>query len=107
MPCATPSAAMWSAVRPLSPDPMRPHAAIAVLGVLTLAACQDAPKSSSAVNARASAPPKYLETGSRIGTDHPQVHPDLGVMSQSALQDAINDHTGPGYNQIEPIPSPQ
>jgi hypothetical protein len=85
-----------------------PVAVIAVLGILSLAACQDAPKKpAAAATARAAAPPKYIETGSRVPTDHPQVYPDLGVMSQSALQDAIGDHTGPGYNQTGPNPSPQ
>lgn len=88
---------------------MKPIAPILVLSVvLCLAACEATPQKSAAVaNAKAAAPPRYVETGSRISTDHPQVYPDLGVMSQSALQDAINDHTGPGYNQTGPIPSPQ
>lgn len=75
---------------------------------LSLAGCEASPQKPAAVAAaKASAPPKYIETGTRISTDHPQVYPDVGVMSQSALQDAINDHTGPGYNQAGPIPSPQ
>ena len=84
---------------------MRLHVAIAFLSILTLAACQDpAPTSMAANKAKALAPPKYLQTGSRVPTDHPVVTPDLGVMSQGALQDAIGDHTGPGYNQTTPNP---
>lgn len=87
---------------------MQPIAPLLVLSVaLCLASCAAQPKPAAVANAKASAPPKYIETGTRITTDHPQVYPDLGVMSQSALQDAINDHTGPGYNQTGPIPSPQ
>jgi hypothetical protein len=89
---------------------MHPIASLLVLSAAAscLAACEASPqKPANLAAARASAPPKYIETGTRISTDHPQVYPDLGVMSQSALQDAINDHTGPGYNQTGPIPSPQ
>ena len=77
--------------------------------MLALAACEASPppKPPAVAQAKASAPPKYVETGTRLSTDHPQVYPGLGVMSQGALQDAIGDHTGPGYNQAGPVPSPQ
>jgi len=77
------------------------HAVLSLAAILALSACQDAPPKSpqAAAAVRAAAPPKYVETGTRLGTDHPQVYPGLGVMSQGALQDAIGDHTGPGYNQ--------
>ena len=82
---------------------------ISLAALLALSACQDAPPKSpqAAAAVRAAAPPKYVETGTRLGTDHPQVYPGLGVMSQGALQDAIGDHTGPGYNQDGPNRSPQ
>jgi len=81
---------------------------ISLAALLALSACQDAPKSpQTAAAVRAAAPPKYVETGTRLGTDHPQVYPGLGVMSQGALQDAIGDHTGPGYNQDMMNRSPQ
>jgi len=84
------------------------HVVISLAAILVLSGCQDAPKSPQAAAAvRAAAPPKYVETGTRLGTDHPQVYPGLGVMSQGALQDAIGDHTGPGYNQDGPNRSPQ
>ena len=89
---------------------MRFSACIAILGALTLVACEaapQAPKSSAAVQAKALAPPKYIETGTRLTTDHPQVYPGIGVMSQSALQDAEGDHTGPGYNQTGLTRAPQ
>jgi len=77
--------------------------------VLCLAACEAAPqpKTPAVANAKASAPPKYVETGTRLSTDHPQAYPGLGVMSQGALQDAIGDHTGPGYNKDVPGSTPQ
>ena len=79
---------------------------LVVLVALILAACQVQPPKSQAVsNAKTLEPPKYTQTGSRVPTDHPQVTPDVGVMSQGALQDATGDHTGPGYNQT--IPNPQ
>ncbi len=71
---------------------------------LILAACQDQPKSPVVSNAKTLAPPKYTQTGSRVTTDHPIITPDVGVMSQGALQDATGDHTGPGYNQTSPNP---
>jgi hypothetical protein len=74
---------------------------------LLLAACEAPPKPPAAQAAKAAAPPKYVETGSHLPTDHPQVYPDLGVMSQKALQDAVGDHTGPGYNQAVPGSTPQ
>jgi len=74
---------------------------LSLAAMLALSACQDAPPKSpqAAAAVRAAAPPKYVETGTRLGTDHPQVYPGIGTMSQGALQDAIGDHTGPGYNQ--------
>jgi hypothetical protein len=85
---------------------MRPPVALILILVAScLASCAAQPTAPAVVSARASAPPKYVETGTRIGTDHPQVYPDVGVMSQGALQDAIGDHTGPGYNQ-DPGPIP-
>ncbi|GEM_PF-5407354 len=83
---------------------------IAIVGALTLAGCEAAPpqpKSSAAVEAKTATPPKYVETGSRLTTDHPTVYPGIGVMSQGALQDAEGDHTGPGYNQTGLTRAPQ
>ena len=84
---------------------MRLYAVIAALGTLSLMACQDVPKPPAVANAKALTPPKYTATGTRLSTDHPEAQPGLGVMSQGALQDAIGDHTGPGYNKD--VPSPQ
>ena len=87
---------------------MRTFAGLAVLSLasLALAGCESSPPKSPAVaNAKALTPPKYTPTGTRLATDHPESQPGLGVMSQGALQDAIGDHTGPGYNQD--VPSPQ
>jgi len=85
---------------------MRTSVALSVSCALLLSACQEPPKPAGAINAKLSAPPRYLETGSRVPTDHPQISPDVGVMSQGALQDATGDHTGPGYNQdlSNPVP---
>ena len=83
---------------------------VTLLGALTLAACEAAPqppKSPAAIDAKTAAPPKYVETGSRLTTDHPTVYPGIGVMSQGALQDAEGDHTGPGYNQTGLTRAPQ
>ena len=84
---------------------------IAIVGALMLAACDSAPpvppKSPAVSQTKALAPPKYVETGSRLTTDHPTVYPGIGVMSQGALQDAEGDHTGPGYNQTGLTRSPQ
>jgi hypothetical protein len=89
---------------------MRLRAFIAILGTLALAACETAPsppKTSATAQAKIAAPPKYIETGTRLTTDHPQVYPGIGVMSQGALQDAEGDHTGPGYNQTGLTRAPQ
>lgn len=81
------------------------RSAIILLSVLSLAACEAQPKPAAVANAKALTPPKYTATGTRLSTDHPEAQPGLGVMSQGALQDAIGDHTGPGYNKD--VPSPQ
>jgi len=84
---------------------MRLSVGFTAIALMALAACQDQPKSPAVSNAKALEPPKYTQTGSRVTTDHPLVTPDVGVMSQGALQDATGDHTGPGYNQT--LPNPQ
>ena len=87
---------------------MRPAVRFSLLPVvLLLAACESPPQTPAAVAAKAAMPAKVTETGSRVPTDRPQVYPDIGVMSQKALQDAVGDHTGPGYNQATPGSSPR
>jgi hypothetical protein len=72
---------------------------LALSAALVVAGCESPPDTPAAVTAKAAAAPRYVQTGTRLSTDHPQAYPGIGVMSQGALQDATGDHTGPGYDK--------